>query len=283
MKNYTYIYSLACPNTGYIKYIGKTNDLKKRFNRHIFDSRKDTKTHKRAWISGLLSENKTPIIEIIDIVPIKNWQFWEEFYIILFKSWGFSLTNLTNGGECGISTKESINKMVETRRKNNSYAVTNELRQKRKLLSIGNKNPFYGKKHTEKSKQKIGIKSKERNNKKIAIIENNQTFIFNSYEELATYKNVNKATISKRINKNYKNYFKLTKTPMWIKCPLCKGSGLEPIIGTHSNIPICTVCDGHKIISQLTGLPPQTRPTKDYSQNTNYLEIVKPIKPTLNG
>ena len=69
---------------------------------------------------------------------------------------------------------------------------------------------------------------------------------------------------------------------MWQKCPQCQGSGLEPIIGIHSNIPICTVCDGHKIISQLTGLPPQTRPTKDYSQtnfsnsgtldNTNYLK-----------
>jgi len=70
---------------------------------------------------------------------------------------------------------------------------------------------------------------------------------------------------------------------MWQKCPQCQGSGVEPTIGIHSNIPICTVCDGHKIISQLNGLPPQTtRPAKDYSQtnfsnsgtldNTNYLK-----------
>jgi len=57
---------------------------------------------------------------------------------------------------------------------------------------------------------------------------------------------------------------------MWQQCPQCKGSGVEPTIGIHSNIPICTVCDGHKIISQLNGLPPQTtRPAKDYSQ-TNF-------------
>jgi hypothetical protein len=87
---------------------------------------------------------------------------------------------------------------------------------------------------------------------------------------------------------------------MWQQCPQCKGSGLEPIIGTYSNIPICTVCNGAKIISQLTGLPPNRSPIFDSAvstkqsnfdnrdlsgtlDNTNYLEIVKPIKPTLNG
>lgn len=45
---------------------------------------------------------------------------------------------------------------------------------------------------------------------------------------------------------------------MWQQCPQCKGSGLEPIIGTYSSIPKCSVCNGHKIINQLTGLPPQT-------------------------
>jgi len=76
---------------------------------------------------------------------------------------------------------------------------------------------------------------------------------------------------------------------MWQQCPQCKGSGVEPTIGIHSNIPICTVCNGSKIINQLTGLPPSRSPildsvvsTKDYSQtnfsnsgtldNTNYLK-----------
>lgn len=43
---------------------------------------------------------------------------------------------------------------------------------------------------------------------------------------------------------------------MWQQCTQCKGSGLEPIIGTYSSIPKCDVCNGAKIISQLTGLPP---------------------------
>jgi len=63
---------------------------------------------------------------------------------------------------------------------------------------------------------------------------------------------------------------------MWQQCPQCKGSGVKPIIGTYSNIPVCTVCNGAKIINQLTGLPPNRSPildgavsTKDYSQ-TNF-------------
>lgn len=37
-------------------------------------------------------------LEEIDIVPTKEWKFWEKYYISLFKSWGFNLTNKNNGG-----------------------------------------------------------------------------------------------------------------------------------------------------------------------------------------
>ena len=42
----------------------------------------------------------------------------------------------------------------------------------------------------------------------------------------------------------------------WQKCPLCNGSGIDPTVLLCNRIPICAVCKGQKIISELTGLPP---------------------------
>lgn len=41
---------------------------------------------------------KDIILEIIDEVPTNEWKYWEEFYISLFKIWGFKLENKNNGG-----------------------------------------------------------------------------------------------------------------------------------------------------------------------------------------
>ena len=42
---------------------------------------------------------------------------------------------------------------------------------------------------------------------------------------------------------------------MWKKCPICNGTGKDPqCLDKH-----CTVCNGYKIISELTGLPPVTK------------------------
>ena len=39
---------------------------------------------------------------------------------------------------------------------------------------------------------------------------------------------------------------------MWKKCPICNGTGKEP----QYLDKYCTVCNGYKIINELTGLPP---------------------------
>ena len=35
---------------------------------------------------------------LLDLVPTKEWKFWEKYYISLFKSWGFKLENKNEGG-----------------------------------------------------------------------------------------------------------------------------------------------------------------------------------------
>ena len=52
------IYSLSCPISNEIRYIGKTvESLEKRFNRHISYAKKE-KSYKANWINSLLKINK---------------------------------------------------------------------------------------------------------------------------------------------------------------------------------------------------------------------------------
>jgi DNA-binding CsgD family transcriptional regulator len=96
---YTYIYSLSDPNTHEIRYIGKSNNIVKRLHCHLTKSNLVKNTHKNNWIKQLLLSGSKPILEVIDIVPIEDWMFWEIYWISQFKTWGFDLTNLTNGGD----------------------------------------------------------------------------------------------------------------------------------------------------------------------------------------
>lgn len=97
----TYIYALTEPsNTDVIRYIGKSDDIKKRYSAHIHQQKH---THVSRWIYGLKKQSLKPQLEIIDIVPYSEWEFWEKHYISLYKSWGFYLTNHTFGGESGAS------------------------------------------------------------------------------------------------------------------------------------------------------------------------------------
>jgi hypothetical protein len=49
---------------------------------------------------------------------------------------------------------------------------------------------------------------------------------------------------------------------MWQKCPLCEGEGF--LRSNIESIPFfkCSVCNGRKIISEITGLPPSLPQTE---------------------
>lgn len=112
-----FIYTISDPITNNIRYIGKTIDIKNRIKDHIKKS-KNKKTHKDKWISSLLSMGRVPEILILDMVAKEDWMFWEKFYISLFKGWGFSLVNHTDGGDGGSfknHTDETKLKMSKSR------------------------------------------------------------------------------------------------------------------------------------------------------------------------
>lgn len=93
----TFIYSLVDPNTNEIRYIGKSNNPNKRLYDHIHSCNL-THTHKNIWIKSLIKENKKPIVNIIQEVPINEWEFYEKYWINEYRNKGSKLTNLEPGG-----------------------------------------------------------------------------------------------------------------------------------------------------------------------------------------
>jgi hypothetical protein len=98
------IYMISCADSDKA-YIGVTKkSIDKRLSEHIQESRKrllenKKTTYKNNWINSKLSKGIDIEIHQIDLVPIAEFGFWERHYISLFKSWGFVLMNLTEGGE----------------------------------------------------------------------------------------------------------------------------------------------------------------------------------------
>lgn len=97
--NTKFIYTLSDPNTGLVRYVGKTNNIRKRLSSHLSNNHLSEITKKNNWIISLLRNEQLPIIEVVDEVSSEDIDFYEVFYISLFKSWGFDLLNGTDGGD----------------------------------------------------------------------------------------------------------------------------------------------------------------------------------------
>lgn len=133
IQEITNIYTLNCPNTGLVRYVGKTNNPNIRLAAHLY---KNTFGKKRSWILGLKKEGKKPTLNIIDEVPYCDWQFWEEHYIKLFKSCGANLFNLTLGGVGCRGNDYVKSKMSQSKI---GKFVSEETRSKMSKLHLGKK------------------------------------------------------------------------------------------------------------------------------------------------
>lgn len=94
----TNIYTLTDPITNEVRYVGKANKVNERYNAHLNKTRKH-QTHKRNWINKLRKQGLKPIVEVIDVVPMSEWRFWERYWISQMRAWGFNLINITDGGD----------------------------------------------------------------------------------------------------------------------------------------------------------------------------------------
>lgn len=97
MNTIHYIYELIDPRTDETRYIGESKKGVKRLYGHLKESLHGI-TYKCNWIKELKNEKLIPIINIIDQTTEDKIGDLETFYINLYKSWGFKLTNIAPGG-----------------------------------------------------------------------------------------------------------------------------------------------------------------------------------------
>lgn len=167
-----FIYELIDPITNETRYIGKAKNPTNRFSGHLNDK---SFTYKTNWIKSLNKKGLKPILNTIDEVRRDEVNFWEIFYISLYKSWGCRLTNFTKGGDGGSTNKgkkfsknwkENISfgktekgkkiKKEELLNKKKSFCGLNSLEVRRKAVKTRKKNyPLW---HSERTKQKISKK-----------------------------------------------------------------------------------------------------------------------------
>lgn len=109
-----YIYVLKCPE-GNIRYVGKTNNLKKRLYSHINEAKKGKgRRYVLNWIHGLIILNLKPLIEVIEECNSSNWQDREKYWVAYYRKLIPNLCNNADGGLGGSGvknfTKEELDK-----------------------------------------------------------------------------------------------------------------------------------------------------------------------------
>lgn len=100
-----YIYILKDPVDNTVRYVGKTINPKYRLNEHINESKK-YEHHRARWIRKLTANNKKPILEIVKICPLVEFEKYETYFIQLYKS--RKLTNSDNTGQGSVGRRRSI-------------------------------------------------------------------------------------------------------------------------------------------------------------------------------
>jgi len=131
------IYGLIDPRDGFLKYVGKANNLKVRMYRHVCPS---DKSRRSSWLIHLKRLGLRPEVVELEEVPHLEWQECERFWIDSMRQMGCQLLNSTGGGD-GVS-----NVTLETREKLRAIALARpkpsaETRLKMSLSRLGKKMP----------------------------------------------------------------------------------------------------------------------------------------------
>jgi hypothetical protein len=102
----TFIYGLKEKGTDLIRYVGKSNNVKIRFRKHLVES-KNLNTHKDCWINSVLSKGGNIEYVIIEEVFFDDWP-QKEIYWINKLSKANNLVNHAQGGKGGKPIKYQL-------------------------------------------------------------------------------------------------------------------------------------------------------------------------------
>lgn len=156
-----YIYKIT-NNINNKIYIGKTSNPKRRWYHHCYIAKQPVNKYKKYPIHHAIYKYKESNFkfEIIDQTESKEEIFQKEIqYILNLRNQNFKLYNITNGGE-GVGGYIHSN---ETRQKISRSNKGKLSGNKHPMFGKGNtilgiNNPFYGKKHSDDTKNKMSKK-----------------------------------------------------------------------------------------------------------------------------
>lgn len=196
------------------KYIGKAKCFNTRIKQHLNRDRFRYKSWFYNWLNKQISNNKIFYIDILEEVNQENHVEREKFWIKSTKDLGYSLTNMTDGGDGNnnqvfseetrekhriaaknrIWTNESKLKLSQFHK---GKTLSNETKEKLRKVNLGKSFP---KEVTDKMKKTVnGIN-----------ILNNSIVKFESLTLAAKFLNCRKSTLSnvitKKASRKYKNY-----------------------------------------------------------------------------
>lgn len=142
----TFIYALNCPETGECRYVGKANNPRERFTRHLSEAKKKN-YHVSNWIKSLTVRGLQPLLEILDEVPNDAWKSWERAWIKISREIGMSLTNGTDGGT-GFGSGENHHLFGKPKENHPHFG------------KLGEKNHNFGLRRTAAERKKMGLAKK---------------------------------------------------------------------------------------------------------------------------
>lgn len=194
-----FIYALIDPNTFKVRYIGKTVNLKQRYQNQLNEK---SKTHRCNWIKSLLDNGKKPIQVILqELTDNEDWESSEIKWISIAKKYGWNLVNGTSGGDGVKNLSKESRLRISTAwigRKHKPESL-----EKMRQVRIGKNN-------SEESKDKLSLNMKGReitwvDKLKKSVSKFSDEEIETIIEELKTIKgvdlakkyNVHRTTISK--------------------------------------------------------------------------------------
>lgn len=141
--------------------MGKADDLKSRLRGHLHCKYPGAK---KDWIDSLVAMGLKPIISEIDVLEDGKWEFWEAYYISLFKSWGFNLLNASmkkskeTRDKISRSNKQSFSNpelRLDISRRESGKVLSEATKKKLSKINSGSGNPFFGKMLTKEHRQNI--------------------------------------------------------------------------------------------------------------------------------
>lgn len=166
----TFIYGLFCPLENTIKYVGKSNCPRKRYNQHKHNchSSKYENTHMKNWWLKLEALNLKPALRVLEEVDVENWPereiFWIKYYgrdkLCNKNDGGFEPPN-RKGKPLSVETKAlisdikkgvpiwvngKIHPMKGRESPTKGSKRSQEFRDKCRASKLGSNNPNFGKK-----------------------------------------------------------------------------------------------------------------------------------------